>query len=236
MTKPKCICIIPARGGSKRIPRKNILPLNGKPLMAYSIEAAIHAKVFEKVVVSTEDQEIKEIALQYGAEVDDRPKEMAGDFVTKVQVVKEMIERKQLEKEYDYVAAVLPTCPFKTASDISEAFKKITSQDQLDFLIGVTEYDFPIEFALEANENESNKKVRMLDPSGYQNTRSQNKTRKYHPNGAIYIASMKGFVEKGTFFNEEMLFHYMPALRSFDIDYPYQFEMAEIIAQKKLYE
>lgn len=226
------ICIIPARGGSKRIPRKNILPLNGKPLLAYSVDAALESGVFKKVVVSTEDKEIKEIALKCGAEVDDRPTEMAGDLVTKVQVVKEYIERKKIENEYGYVSAILPTCPFRTAQDIKNAYDILTSQNDNDFLIGVTEYDFPIEFALEVNNGTAN----MCDPSGYKVTRSQNKTKKYHPNGAIYIASMKGFIKKGTFFNESMLYYNMPALRSFDIDYPYQFEIAEIIAKKKLYE
>jgi pseudaminic acid cytidylyltransferase len=232
MKSNSCICIIPARGGSKRIPRKNILPLNGKPLMAYSIEAAMHSGVFDKVVVSTEDDEIMQIAREYGAEVDVRPTEMAGDRVTKVQVINEYIDRNGIQNDYDYVAALLPTCPFRTADDVREAFKKLSGQDQYHFMIGVTEYEFPIEFAL-SHEGDI---VRMDDPSGYAVTRSQNKQKKYHPNGALYMASMKGFLEKKTFFNTEMMHHMMPAIRSYDIDYPYQFEIAEIIAQKQLNE
>lgn len=232
MANNKSICIIPARGGSKRIPRKNILPLNGKPLMAYSIDAAIESGVFDKVVVSTEDKEIKEIALSCGAEVDDRPEHMAGDTITKVQVVKEYIERKKCDQEFSYITALLPTCPFRSAKDVKEAFEKLTSQSKYDFLIGVTEYDFPVEFALEMEEDI----VRMIEPTGYQVTRSQNKTKKYHPNGAMYMASMKGFMRTGTFFNKEMLHYNMPALRSYDIDYPYQFEIAEIIAKRKFHE
>lgn len=232
MNTNKAICIIPARGGSKRIPRKNILPLNGKPLMAYSIDAAINSRVFEKVVVSTEDAEIKEIALKCGADVDDRPEHMAGDTVTKVQVVKEYIEREQIENEYDYVAALLPTCPFRSFEDIQLAFQKIISQNKCDFLIGVTEYEFPVGLALE-KEGEL---VKMVDSEEYLVTRSQNKTVKYHPNGAIYLATMAGFKKNGTFFNKEMLHHIMPPLRSFDIDYPYQFEIAEVIAKNKFHE
>lgn len=232
MNQKNCICIIPARGGSKRIPRKNILPLNGKPLMAYSIDAAKESGVFEKVVVSTEDQEIMEIAQKHGAEIDIRPEAMAGDHVTKVQVINEYISRNKIENQYAYVAALLPTCPFRTAQDVKDAFEKLTSQEQYDFLIGVTEYEFPIEFALRADD----KIVEMIDPSGYEVTRSQNKEKKYHPNGAIYMASMKGFLEKKTFFNRQMMHHIMPAIRSYDIDYPYQFEIAEIIAKKIIHE
>lgn len=200
--------------------------------MAYSIDAAIESGVFEKVVVSTEDEEIMEIAKKHGAEVDIRPEVMAGDRVTKVQVVEEYIQRNQIEDKYDYVAALLPTCPFRTSQDVKEAFEKISKQDEHQFLIGVTEYSFPTEFALTVNEE----LVEMVDPSGYEVTRSQNKEKKYHPNGAIYIASMEGFLEKKTFFNQQMMHHIMPALRSYDIDYPYQFEIAEMIAKKLMNE
>jgi CMP-N-acetylneuraminic acid synthetase len=228
----KSICIIPARGGSKRIPRKNILPLNGKPLLAYSIDAAKDAGVFDKIVVSTEDQEIKEIALACNVEVDDRPDFMAGDRVTKVEVVKEYIQRNAIQNDYDYVAALLPTCPFRSADDIKNAYQKLLSNTEHHFLIGVTEYEFPVGLALE-KEGEL---VKMISPEEYQVTRSQNKSVKYHPNGAIYLASMQGFLSKGTFFNEEMLHYIMPALRSFDIDYTYQFEIAKVIAENKFHE
>src|ERR1041385_7104920 len=117
----KGICIIPARGGSKRIPRKNILPLNGKPLISYTIRAALDAGVLHHVVVSTDDPEIKSVALAEGAQVDDRPPHMAGDTVTKVEVVREYLERTKASNHYDMVAALLPTCPFRTAQHIKEA-------------------------------------------------------------------------------------------------------------------
>lgn len=201
-------------------------------MIAYSIEAAKNSGVFTKVVVSTEDEEIMQIANDFGAEVDVRPKEMAGDTVTKVQVINEYIERNAIQNDYEYVAALLPTCPFRTSADVRIAFEKLSSQSQYDFMIGVTEYEFPIEFSLHIKDE-----IAIMDnPAGYAVTRSQNKEKKYHPNGALYMASMKGFLEKKTFFNKEMMHHMMPALRSYDIDYPYQFEIAEIIAKKKLNE
>ena len=143
------LCIIPARGGSKRIPRKNILPLNGIPLMGYTIRAAKNSGAFNKVIVSTEDAEIKEIALAEGVIVDDRPKKMAGDRVTKVQVVKEYLERTGAYNDFDNIAALLPTCPFRTAEDVSQAVSSFNAQNHHKFLIGVVEYEFPIQLALE---------------------------------------------------------------------------------------
>jgi CMP-N-acetylneuraminic acid synthetase len=96
------------------------------------------------------------------------------------------------------------------------------------FLIGVTEYDFPIQLAL-SPVNDS--KVVMTFEDGYKVTRSQDIAKRYHPNGAMYMATVKAFQEKGTFFNEEMLAYRMSAIRSFDIDYPYQFAIAEILSK-----
>ncbi|MFI5204853.1 MAG: cytidylyltransferase domain-containing protein [Flavobacteriales bacterium] len=224
-----CLCIIPARGGSKRIPRKNILPLNGRPLISYSIRAALDSKVFDDVIVSTEDAEIKEVALREGALVDNRPEHMAGDMVTKVQVVKEFLERKENQKKHQMVTALLPTCPFRTAQHIQQAFTLFKQHPEIPYLIGVTEYDFPIQLALTP---ESDDCMRMTFADGYATTRSQNIEKRYHPNGAMYMATVEAFLRKGTFFNEQMLTYKMDAIRSYDIDYPWQFEVAQVIAKK----
>ena len=225
----KTLCIIPARGGSKRIPRKNVLPLNGIPLIAYTIRSAKHSRVFDKIVVSTEDDEIAQVAISEGVEVDARPMEMAGDKVTKVQVVKEYLERTNAENEFDNIAALLPTCPFRTAEDVQSAANVFFENKENEFLIGVVEYEFPIQLALKKRDG---KVVEMENTDSYLTTRSQNIEKKYHPNGAIYLASIKAFNRKSTFFNEKMLYYEMPQLRSFDIDYPYQFQIAEIIAKQ----
>lgn len=226
----KNICIIPARGGSKRIPRKNILPLNGVPLIGYAINAALNSGVFDEVIVSTEDSEIKEVALSLGAKVDNRPENMAGDTVTKVQVVKEYLERTPSIKDTDTITALLPTCPFRTATHLKEAFELFQKhKHKVPFLIGVTEYEFPIQLALTKGEDTI---VRMTFEDGYNTTRSQNIEKRYHPNGAMYMAIVKAFKEKGTFFNEKMNTYDMSAIHSYDIDYPYQFEIAEILAKK----
>lgn len=223
------VCIIPARGGSKRIPRKNILPLNGLPLIGYSIRAALDSGVFDQVLVSTEDEEIKEVALNMGVQVDDRPEEMAGDKVTKVQVVKEFLQREVNRGKYQSVCALLPTCPFRTADHVREAFMQFQANMDLPFLIGVTEYEFPIQLALTPIDEH---KMEITFEDGYNTTRSQNIEKRYHPNGAMYMATVEAFLKKGTFFNEKMQTYKMGAVHSFDIDYPYQFEIAEILAKK----
>lgn len=227
------IAIIPARGGSKRIPRKNILPLNGIPLLAYAIRAAQSSGCFDEVLVSTEDMEIKDLAEREGALVDNRPASMAGDLVTKVQVVKEYLSRPENENKYETVCALLPTCPFRSAKDIQNAFD-VFSRGSTKFLVGVTAYDFPIQLALTSDSNERGL-MKPFFEGGYKKTRSQDIQTMYHPNGAMYIAGVKEFLALGTFFNDQMLTYEMPAINSFDIDYPWQFEVAEVIAQKKLY-
>lgn len=227
----KTIAIIPARGGSKRVARKNILPLNGIPLLAYSIRAAKESGVFTDIIVSSDDNEILDLALKEGVGIDRRPEALAIDTATKVQVVKEFIGRPENRQIYDAVCALLPTCPFRLASDIQKAFE-VFEQGESPFLISVTAYDFPIQQALK--EEDGLLMVPFFE-NGYKVTRSQDIAKTWHPNGAIYLATVEAFLNNGTFFADRMLTYEMPAIRSFDIDYPWQFEIAEVIAQKKLY-
>lgn len=223
----KSLCLIPARGGSKRIPRKNVLPLNGVPLLSYTIRAAKDSGAFDHIVVSSEDEEILALAKSEGVETDQRPAELAADNATKVQVVREYLNRPGMRSEYRYITALLPTCPFRTSKHLREAFDMLRNGN-CPYLIGVTEYDFPIQLALSPLEDS---RMKMTFEDGYNVTRSQDIAKRYHPNGAMYMATVEAFLEKGTFFNEEMLAYRMSAIRSFDIDYPYQFAIAEILAK-----
>jgi CMP-N-acetylneuraminic acid synthetase len=225
----KSICVIPARGGSKRIPKKNILKLNGIPLISYTIRAAIKSNQFDAIFVSTENEEIKSISLSEGVKVDDRPLHMAGDRVTKIEVIKEFLERHHNLNENDIITALLPTCPFRTQNHINEAFKLFKENSHTPFLVGVTEYEFPIQLALKKTESET---MSMVFKDGYNTTRSQNIEKRYHPNGAMYIARIGAFLKKNTFFNSKILTYEMEAIHSYDIDYPYQFDIAEILAKK----
>ncbi len=224
----KTLCIIPARGGSKRVPRKNVLPLNGIPLIQYSFEAAKRAEVFTDILVSTDDPEIKSIAEREGIGIEHRSEQMSADKVTVVQLIKEYIERSGAENRYDSIAALLPTCPFRTHKDVRDAVTYYRANKHRNkFLVGVTEYEFPPQFALTIDDGIATQE----HPSAFAVTRSQDVKKYYHANGSIYLADIKAFLEAGTFFVRQVLTYVMPAERSFDIDYPYQYQIADYYAK-----
>lgn len=226
----KNICIIPARGGSKRVPRKNVLLLNGIPLLSYTIRAAIASGIFDKIVLSSDDDEIIALGKSEGADIDVRPEYLASDTATNVQVVKEFIERTKIVNHFDTITSLHPTCPFRTSTQLKEAFEIFTAnKHEIPFLVGVTEYDFPIQLALSEINNIT---MQITFEGGYNVTRSQNIEKRYHPNGAMYMAIIKNFIENETFFTNQMLAYKMDAISSFDIDYPWQFEVAEVLSKK----
>lgn len=233
MKKERKVCVIPARGGSKRLPRKNIKPLAGKPLLAYTIEAAIQAEIFDEVIVSSEDEEILSIAEAFKATPVKRESDLAGDTATVFQVFYDFLNDLKYKGEFDIITGMLPTCPFKTASQIKEAMELFLKNDKHN-LISVTEFDYPIQFGFTLDDD---KYLKMNHPEAFQKTtRSQGFGKNYHNNGAFWIADVERYLKNKTFYSSPMVPYFMDAITSFDIDYPYQFEMAEIIAQKKLYE
>lgn len=231
----KTLCFIPARGGSKRIPRKNLLPLAGKPLLAYTVEVAVQAKIFDNVVVSSDDKEILDLADSLGVISDQRPERLSGDTNGFVEVMEEYLLRSGMRERYRNVACLLPTCPFRTADDIRAAHRMFIEQPNDVFLLAVTEYDFPPQLAMDLAEEGMT--LSMRDPDTYnQTTRSQSLGKAYHPNGAIYLATVESFLRERTFFAQPMIGYVMPPSRSFDIDYPYQFEIAEYMMRINLSE
>ena len=148
----KNLCIIPARGGSKRIPRKNIKPFMGKPIIAYSIEAALKSGIFDEVMVSTDDVEFAEVAKKYGASVPFlRSEATSNDYATTVDVLLEVVDRyKQQGKEFDVVCCLYSTAPFVTAERLKEANGKLS--DKVDGCFTVVEYSYPIQRSLRVNE------------------------------------------------------------------------------------
>ena len=227
------ICIIPARGGSKRLPRKNVRLLGGKPLLAYSVEAALASGVFDRVVVSSDDEEIREVAKQYGAEVDERPDELAGDHIRMVEVVEEYVNRPAIKGRFAHVAAMLPTCPFRNADDIRRAMQVYNDQDEGRFLITTTAYDFPPQLAMVYDP--ASHHLDMREPEVYaETTRSQNLKTFVHPNGGLYLGRIDRFLQTRSFFSPPLISVQMPAERSMDIDYEYQFLMAESFLDSQL--
>jgi CMP-N-acetylneuraminic acid synthetase len=208
-----------------------LLPLAGKPLLAYSIEAAKQAGVFEEVVVSSDDDEILALTDTLGVSSDRRPEQLSGDTVRFVEVIEEYLLRPGVREEYKHVASMLPTCPFRTVDDVRESYRLFGQKTEDRFLVAVTEYDFPPQLAMDMSEDGMT--LSMRDPETYgRTTRSQSLGKAYHPNGAIYLATVDGFLREKTFFSQPLLGYVMPPERSFDIDYPYQFEIAELMMKE----
>jgi CMP-N-acetylneuraminic acid synthetase len=227
------VCVIPARGGSKRIPKKNIRLLNNKPLIAYTIEAAINAGCFNDVFVSSDDPEILSIAENLGAKTDRRSEKLSGDTIKATEVVDEFLQRLHHSYGWSNVAMCLPTCPFRSTQDIKNAMELFfREKNSCPRLLGVTKCDFPPQLAL--MEEEGSSLVDMREPEAYGfSTRSQDCQDLFFPNGSIYVTTVGEFLNKKTFFGRPMLAYRMPPERSFDIDYPYQFQIAECMMQAK---
>lgn len=179
----KNLCIIPARGGSKRIPRKNIKPFQGKPIMAYSIEAALKSGLFDEVMVSTDDEEFAEVAKKYGASVPFlRSAATANDYATTVDVLIEVVDtyRKQ-GKEFDNICCLYSTAPFVTPERLKEAFCKLS--DNVDGCFTVVEYSYPIQRSLKINGSGF---VEMTYPE-HLKSRTQDLEKIYHDAGQFYF-------------------------------------------------
>ena len=181
--KNKCVAIIPARGGSKRIPRKNIKDFFGKPLIAYSIEVALESKLFDKVIVSTEDEEIASIAEEYGAEVPFlRPKELSDDFTGTGDVVQHSIEYlKKQGYSYQFICTIYATAPLLQKRYLKEGLKKLKSSNAKQ-AFSVTSMPFPIQRTFKINKNG---RCEMFTPEHF-NSRSQDLEEAYQDAGQFY--------------------------------------------------
>ena len=179
----KNLCIIPARGGSKRIPRKNIKPFLGKPIMAHSIEAALEAGIFDEVMVSTDDEEFAEVAKYYGASVPFlRSEATSNDYATTVDVLLEVVNMyRQQGKEYDVVCCLYSTAPFVTAERLKEARGKLS--EHVDGCFTVVEYSYPIQRSLRLNEQGL---IEMRYPE-HLKSRTQDLEKTYHDAGQFYF-------------------------------------------------
>jgi N-acylneuraminate cytidylyltransferase len=178
------ICIIPARGGSKRIPRKNIKPFMGKPIMAYSIGAALQSGLFDEVMVSTDDEEFAEVAKEYGALVPFmRSEATANDYASTEDVLIEVLdEYKKQGKEFDNLCCLYSTAPFVTVERLKEAYKKMESE-KVDAVFTVVAYSYPVQRCLHIVDG----KISMKWPE-YQSARSQDLETIYHDAGQFYFA------------------------------------------------
>lgn len=181
--------IITARGGSKRIPRKNIKEFCGKPILAYSIQAALDSGIFDEVMVSTDDEEIMQIALEYGASVPFmRSAENANDMAATHEVILEVIQQYQaIGKEFDKVCCIYPTAPFVTADRLREAYQ-VMCQHQSDMAYPIVAYSFPPQRAVRLNRG----KAEFIQPENMF-VRSQDLETIYHDCGQFYFLNVRAF-------------------------------------------
>ena len=218
------ICIIPARGGSKRIVGKNIKDFLGKPLIAYSIEAALNSKVFSEVIVSTDDEAIANVAREFGASVPFfREASLSDDYATSTDVIKDAIRR--ANSSFSDVCCLYATAPLITAEILKEAadeFKK----DECEFLFSATAFEFPIQRAIKLDENA---RVSMFYPQ-FEKTRSQDLEPAFHDAGAFYFGKKEAWLECSAIFAPHSKAYLLPRNLVCDIDTIEDFEFA-----KKLY-
>lgn len=220
----KSVAIITARGGSKRIPRKNIREFCGKPIIAYSIEAALKSGIFDIVMVSTDDEEIADVARRYGAEVPFmRSEKTASDFATTADVIKEVLAKyKEMGEEFEYACCIYPTAPFITPKRLREAMELMRENKPVE-VIPVVAFSFPPQRCF------------VIDDVGYmgykykeyKNARSQDLERQYHDAGQFYVYHVEKYLEVDGNISEGLMPIILTELEVQDIDNEEDWKVAE---------
>lgn len=229
----RAIAIIPARGGSKRIPRKNIKEFSGLPIIAHSITTALASGCFEKVIVSTDDHEIAKIALQYGADVPFlRPNVIADDYSGTIPVIAHAIDfYKQQNQFWDYACCLYATAPFVRVEDIQAGAKLIDDENSVGqnirYVFSVAEYSYPIQRALSRSATGI---TGMLNPENF-NLRSQDLVTSYHDAGQFYWGKADAWLNQEPIFNVNALSVVLPHYRVQDIDTLDDWKRAELMHQ-----
>lgn len=220
----KSLCIIPARGGSKRIPRKNIKPFMGKPIMAYSIEAALESGIFDEVMVSTDDEEFADVAKKYGASVPFlRSEATANDYAATVDVILEVIDTyKQRGMVFDTICCLYSTAPFVTSERLKEASSKLS--DNVDACFTIVEYSYPIQRSLRINDAGQ---VEMTYPE-HLKSRTQDLEKIYHDAGQFYFVKTETLIEEKTVWCKHTAPLVLSELEVQDLDTLTDWQLAEM--------
>ncbi len=218
------LAVIPARGGSKRIPRKNIKPFCGKPMIAWSIDAALSSGCFDAVIVSTDDAEIAEVAKAHGAQVPFmRPAELSDDYTGTIPVIRHTVQWFIADgKTPEQVCCIYATAPFVTGEDIRKGRELLLGSD-CDYAFSVTSYAFPIQRAIRITPEG---RVEMFQPEHF-NTRSQDLDEAYHDAGQFYWGHTGAWLDGKVLFGTNSIPVLLPRHRVQDIDTPEDWERAE---------
>jgi CMP-N-acetylneuraminic acid synthetase len=224
------IAVIPARGGSKGLPGKNIKFLAGKPMIAWTIEAALSCKVIERILVSTEDPDIASIALQYGAEAPFlRPQKLASDTSSSVDVAIHALQWLERSEHFkpEFFLLLQPTSPLRTAQDIQETIE-LQARHDADAIISVCQTTHPPHWVMSFADDGS-----IVPYFGApEASRRQDAKPAYCPNGAIYLVRSEVLMKQRTFFPKRTFGYIMPFDRSVDIDTAWDFHLADLILEE----
>ena len=220
------MALIPARGGSKRIPGKNIYSFHGQPLIAYSIEAALKSKIFEKVIVSTDDEDIAKISKKSGADVPFvRPAELATDTAGIHEVMSHAIKWCHDNNiSVENVCCISATAPFLSSKDLIDSLKLLISSKK-SYVLSASEYTFPIQRAFRINKN---KTVELFSPEHY-HSRSQDLEKSYHDAAQFYWGTVNTWMMEKDIYTGETLPFILPSWRVQDIDTYDDLKRAEIL-------
>ncbi len=225
----KILAIIPARGGSKGVPRKNIRILAGKPLIAWTLEEAKRSKYIDKCIVSTEDEEIKSVAEAWGGNVPFmRPMELAQDNTPGIEPVLHAIK---MLPGYDFVVLLQVTSPLRTVEDIDGAIAYCLNRD-CESCVSVTEVEHSPYWMYQIDIQDQLKPILKIEKE--KSFQRQKLPKVYQLNGAVYVASVEFVQKEQEFIGEETLGYVMPQERSYDIDTMMDFEVAEVLMKKRL--
>ena len=221
----KTLCIIPARGGSKRIPRKNIKPFLGKPIIAYSIEAALQSGLYDEVMVSTDDIEIANIARSYGASVPFlRSEKTANDFATTADVINEVLDwYSENGQKFDAICCLYATAPFVTPDKLSQA-SEIINKGIFDSVFTCTPFSYPVLRGLIMDDTG---RISMKWPE-YKNSRSQDLPQFYHDAGQFYLTTINAFKNTNSLWGENTAPLILSELEVQDLDTSTDWTLAEM--------
>ncbi len=216
MRKTKKLAIIPARGGSQTIPKKNFTIIGNQTLVGHGINTAKKTKIFDKIVLSTDDDEIAEIGEKMKIEVYKRPQKYASNTATVLQALLELMKTFEKQgRKYDIICQMLPTCPFKKPGHIIDGFKMLDKKT--DSVIAISEYDFPITKSL-VRKNSLIKPYWKNSPFLTGKTRTQDQQIFYHDNGAFYITWWKSLKKNKNFYKGKVKGFVVPQINAIDVD------------------
>ena len=218
------LAVILARGGSKRLPNKNLLEINGKPLISWTIEAGMKSSYIDDVVVSSDSEKILKVSNEYGANVIKRPKSLASDFSTSYESIEHTILN--YKGDFNYIILLQPTSPLRNAEHIDGAIDLLIKKDG-DAVISINELDYSPQLC---GELPSSLSLENFIDEKYNEVRSQDISKFYKVNGAIYLCKKHKLLDEKTFYLSEKIFGYiMPSNVSIDIDNQLDFDLCQFL-------